>query len=319
MRFFVWLLAIVSILWGGYWFVGANAVEKAAISAIEDATDAGNSITYSSLNTAGFPNRFDTTIKDIDIFTLSGLRWKAAFFQIFALSYKPYHIIAVWPHEQLIEYQGISAQISTSDLRASLVVKPNSTLALNRFQLTGEDLKVVLNAGTTYRSRAISAASRQGILPFSHDFLGKMSDVSLPSIMDPTGTVSIETVVLDTNLEFDAALGRGEVPAKLAALTLNQFSLSQGKVNITLSGALAFDSEGFATGSLTFSTPNWEDGFAMLDGLGAIPTEQSHMVKTVLKGLASTSGSATDIHAPITVNRGNIFLGFIPLGFIPPF
>ncbi|MEY8118341.1 DUF2125 domain-containing protein [Falsihalocynthiibacter sp. BN13B15] len=318
MRFFVGLLAIMSILWGGYWFVGANAVEKAAVSAIEDATDAGNSIAYSSLNTAGFPNRFDTTIKDIDIFMLSGLRWKAPFFQVFALSYKPYHIIAVWPHEQLIEYQGISAQISTSDLRASLVVKPNSTLALDRFQLTGEDLEVVLNEGTTYQSRAISAASRQGTLPFSHDISVTMSDVSLPSLIDPAGSVLIETVVFDANLEFDAPLGRGEVPAKLIALTLNEFTLSQGQVNVTLSGALTFDSEGFATGSLTFSTPDWEQGFAMLDRLGAIPPEQSHMVKTVLKGLATTSGSATDIHAPLTVNRGNIFMGFIPLGFIPP-
>lgn len=318
MRFFVWLLAIASIFWGAYWYVGANAVEKAAISAIEDAEASGNSITYSSLNTAGFPNRFDTTIEDIDVITQAGLRWNAAFFQMFALSYKPYHIIAVWPHEQRVEYQGISANISSSDLRASLVVKPNSTLALDRFQMTGDDILVVLNEEATYGARVISLASRQGSLPFSHDLAVKMSDVSLPTTRASTGSVSLESINLAANLEFDAPLGRGETPIALSALTLDEFSLLTGQVNLTLSGALTFDSEGFASGSLTASTSDWESGFAMLEGFGVIPEEQENMVKTVLKGLASTSGTAADIQAPLTVKSGRIFLGFVPLGFIPP-
>ena len=318
MRFLFWLLAIVSVFWSGYWFVGSRSVEKAAVLALEEAALSGYDVAYSSLNTTGFPSRFDTTIKDIDILTLAGLRWKASFIQLFALSYKPNHIIAVWPHEQVLEYQGNQAVISSEDLRASLVVKPRTTLELDRFQMTGDAVQIVVNQTQTYRAKAISAASRQGALPFSHDVSVTVLELLTPSPRNPSQSLSFDRLALDANLEFDAPIGRSEIPANLTALTLNSLALSQGTVDLTLTGTLTFDTQGYATGALTLAAQNWQEGFAMIQDAVAIPEDQAKTITTLLKGLAFSNGSATDIQAPLTVKRGKIYMGFIPLGSIPP-
>ena len=85
---------MASALWGGYWFIGSAGFEKGLAAWFDERRSAGWVADYSDIKTRGFPNRFDTTISDLELAdTRAGLAWSAPFFQIFTLSYRPNHIV----------------------------------------------------------------------------------------------------------------------------------------------------------------------------------------------------------------------------------
>ena len=104
MRNLIILIIAACMLWGGYWFAGSRAVQSGLTGWFSDQQRNGWIVEYSALKTRGFPNRFDTTITDLTLVDpRSGVAWLLPNFQIFALSYKPNHIIAVWPERQSIK------------------------------------------------------------------------------------------------------------------------------------------------------------------------------------------------------------------------
>lgn len=315
MRFLLWLIVIVSVLWGGYWVVGSHLVEKKSIAAIEQANQSGYEINYSSLNTSGFPNRFDTTIEDIDLRTPSNIQWIAPFFQVFALSYKPYHLIAVWPHEQSISFGDRRLGLVSTDLRASLVVEANATFALNRFQLSGAGLALQEAGGAPLLVDELSIATRQGGEAFSHDLSIIANRVTLPTLV---GSHDVDNIMVDANLIFDGPIGNTEVPPMLTRLSLKTASIAQNASQVLVSGDLTFDTGGYASGSLTLTAKNWENGFRTLQELNLIPADYADNLRGVLAALANANGDSTNIAAPLSVKRGTVMLGFLPLGVIPP-
>ena len=54
MRRLIWAVLAVSGLWGGYWFVGSTALERAARDWLAAAAPG---VTAASVDVAGFPNR----------------------------------------------------------------------------------------------------------------------------------------------------------------------------------------------------------------------------------------------------------------------
>ena len=112
MRILFFAICAMALAWSGYWIVGAISLERTLIDWLEQRRLDGWVAEASSVNTRGFPNRFDSTFSDLELADPStGMAWTAPFFQIFSLSYRPNHIIAVLPErhqfrtpEQTIEF-----------------------------------------------------------------------------------------------------------------------------------------------------------------------------------------------------------------------
>ena len=101
MRALVWVVIAVAVTWGGYWFVGARALETGAQAWFQAQTEAGLVAERSDLSVSGFPNRFDLTVTDLRLADPdAGFGWTAPFVQILSLSYKPWHIIAAFANQQ---------------------------------------------------------------------------------------------------------------------------------------------------------------------------------------------------------------------------
>ena len=62
MRALFFVVAALAALYGGYWFVGERRVEGGLRQALADLAADGWEVDYASLDTTGFPSRFDTTI-----------------------------------------------------------------------------------------------------------------------------------------------------------------------------------------------------------------------------------------------------------------
>ena len=62
MRILLAVILLSALGWSGYWYFGAQAVERGLSTWLDQRADEGWIAEYASLDTAGFPNRFDTTI-----------------------------------------------------------------------------------------------------------------------------------------------------------------------------------------------------------------------------------------------------------------
>ena len=102
MRVLLGVTALLGALWAGYWVVGSSAAQSGMADWFDERRAEGWVAEYDDLAVRGFPNRFDAGFTEISLADPgTGLAWQAPFFQLLALSYKPNHVIAVWPDEQI--------------------------------------------------------------------------------------------------------------------------------------------------------------------------------------------------------------------------
>ena len=131
--------------------------------------DSGLEVEYSDLRVRGYPNRFDTSIDEIEIVDpSSGNGWKSPFFQLLMLSYKTGHLIAVWPDMQEIMLDGVGYRVASEELKASIRVSDSRTrleqlivaanqLSVSELPLRASDIQFSLRStGTSGKSYEIA-------------------------------------------------------------------------------------------------------------------------------------------------------------------
>ena len=197
--------------WGGYWFVGSGA-QKAAIEAwLQDRAQAGWVANYSDVSVQGFPNRFDSTVTDLELADPRyGWAWSAPQFQTLQLSYQPNHIIAVWPASQTIATPTGSVAVTSEDMRASVVFEPDSDLALNRSTLTLKNVRLSRENGwNSSMEQAVLATRQTTDEPFAHDIAFDAKNFTpsedLKARLDPTDMLptQFDALHIETTAAFD--------------------------------------------------------------------------------------------------------------------
>lgn len=319
MRLLTGIVVAGAVLWGGYWFIGERAVESGFKTWL-NGNHGATSVKYESLNTTGFPNRFDTTITAPDVYDAqAGMGWSAPFVQIFALSYKPHHIIAVFPHTQTLTLGNLSVPVTSEDMRASLVVTPNTELALDRTRLAIEAPALELPFGRIEAARLFIATRRAVAEPDAHDFAVDLPDLLLPDNLrlelDPKGELPkrFEKIRVDATARFDDVLSlRQDAPA-LIGVEIRHSGAHWGNLSLSLEGELTADTAGYATGHLRLKAQNWRQVFAVL--------VTAKLVDPVWEGaiapLANADGDPDNLDAPISLQNGLIYFGPLPMGQAP--
>ncbi|MGR3662657.1 MAG: DUF2125 domain-containing protein [Paracoccaceae bacterium] len=328
MRKLITAILVVAGLWGGYWFVGSYAVERSLTAWLTDRQNEGWIAEYSSLETHGFPNRFDTTISDIGLAdTRSGIAWQAPFFQVFALSYKPNHIIAIWPDTQTLStpYQNIN--ITNDRMRASVIFEAGTAFTLSRSDFELENFSLRSNLGWSASVGKGQFSTRQVETdPDSHKIWFEASDVypsaALLSRLNPTHVLPdmFETLTVDTTLTFDAPWDRFAVEQQRPQITkidLTEMRASWGDIDIRAAGELQVDAQGMPTGEITVKAKNWRDILNIAIETGAIPASMTMIVTRALQVMAEMAGDPKTLDATLTFRNGQISLGVIPLGPAP--
>lgn len=322
MRGLIIFILCVFIGWGGYWVVGSMTLESQLKAAFEDAGDQGINLQYSEFGVQGFPNRFDTVMRDVDLkIPAEGIEWQAPLFVTAALSYKPWHLIATWPQEQSLRIGNFSADILTEEMQASVVFQPDVSLPLDRSQLVAKDLRLTPmdSSDLLIAASEMFMATRQANNTGSaHDLLIDLKQILLPQEVtdlinpDQTLPVRLNELRIDSTLELAGPVNREGIPP-LQALDLREAKLSWGDINITLTGRLTPDVGGLAQGQMTLKIENWREAFQIFVTTGlAQPGWEG-----ALTALTLSDGNPDTLEAPLNLQNGQIFLGPFPLGTAP--
>ncbi len=152
MRLMLAAILVAVTAWSGYWWIGARG-EAEDVRAWFGARGAAD---LAGASTAGFPNRFDTTVTEPSL-TLGGVTWGAPFLQTLRLSYRPDHYILALADTQRLDLPGQRITLDTASARAS-VVFDGERMDRSRFVL--DEVKMTSTANWTGAARRILFAAR---------------------------------------------------------------------------------------------------------------------------------------------------------------
>lgn len=332
MRKLLFLLVTLTVLWSGYWFVGSSFIRTAANDWI--AAQAANGVTAETtdLSVAGFPNRFDLTAEGIRFADpASGVGWQAPFAQVFAMTWKPWHIIAALPPEQTVTLPGQEVTITSEGLRASVRARPAASLPLAMAIAESGPLAATSSLGWTFAAqKAVLSLGAASGAPNGYDITADIADLApdraLLQLIAPEGglAATIAEIRLRATATLTAPLDRhaGETKPRLATLALTDLAVTWGEVSLTAEGSIAPDDDGLAAGRINFTVINWRKVMPILVASGTVRPQLARTAETMLEGLANQTGDPEVLKIPLTMQDGWMSLGPIPLGpspvMIPP-
>ena len=123
----------------------------------------------------GFPNRVDAIVTGLDLADPeAGWSWAAEEFQVLSLSYRPQHVIAVLPGEQVVSTPFETVRVTSETLRGSVIFRPTPRLELDHstFEIARHARSPATAAGAPAIGKAIFAtrqAAGEGAPQFAHD------------------------------------------------------------------------------------------------------------------------------------------------------
>lgn len=321
-------IVIAGLGWSAYWYAAMTGTRSGFEAWFAARRAEGWQAEYTDLAIRGFPNRVDATFEgpalaDPD----SGLAWSAPFFQIFALSYRPNHVIAVWPETQRLATPLAHYDIASKDMRASLVMDTAATLPLERMNfvagamaITPDDGAITtldgMQAAVTRLPGAVSdyrfAINADGLTPALPDRVGLRTGGALPQRLD--------ALRADLEVGFDApwdisALSEARPQPRQIRLRLAE--ARWGRLELKLAGTLDVDHSGRPSGRLTVKAQNWRDILTLARDLGWIGSGWGERLEQGLSLVAQLSGNPETLDIPLDFTAGRVSLGPVPLGPAP--
>ncbi len=329
MRIVLAAVIVLAAAWSGYWWIGARAEQNGIRNWLDARDRAGWVANYSMVETTGFPNRFDTTISEIELADPeTGVAWAAPFLQLLRLSYEPNHVIAVWPDEQTFAspYQRIS--VTTDRARASFVFLPRTDYQLERSNFSFEGVRLRSTKDWSARVENVRLATRpadagENAYDIGFEATGLRPKGTKLSQLAEIGLVpeTFETLKLDATLAFDAPWDRTALEERRPAITEIELNLAQaiwGELDLWMAGDVTLDEAGRATGEITVKARNWREMLQLAVAAGWLPDGMADTLEGGLELLAGLSGSPKTLDAPLKLRDGAVSFGPIPLGTLPP-
>lgn len=324
------LAFIAAALWSGYWYVGARATERALTAWLDARRAEGWTAEARSLATSGFPGRFDTDISGLALADPdTEVGWSAPEFQLLSLAYKPHHLIAIWPGEQVVSLPDQSVGTIAETLRGSFLLAPKPSLPLNA--------ATIEIAGATFTStKGWVAALDHGQLALrqtpgaeaanSYDIALSIADLA-PSdtFLARLNTAAnlpetVQNLTLAATVTFDAPWDRYAIerarpqPRQIA---LDNAEADWGALHFAANGTLEVDTAGSPTGEIAIEASNWRDMIVVAEASGALSAELAGPVTRALEIIAGLNGDPEVLNATLAFRNGLAFLGPVPIGPAP--
>lgn len=327
MKALTWLVAIVSGLWFGYWWIGSTAVQNSVEKMLAN-PPAGVTLAHDSVQVEGFPNRFDLSVTAPSFSDpAAGIAWKAPFLQVFSMTWKPWHFIAALPHTQEFTIAGDRIDLASARLVGSLLLKPGVDLALNEATIEGETLALGAQSGWGLTLGKVVLASREDpSLQNTHRIGVEASSLVLgPQLMAKIAEAGLPPEISELHLDSYASLSApidrhaGETRPRLTAFDLREAHLTWGNFAIAAKGKLSAGPDGVAEGEIVFDITNWRNLPPLLVAVGAIPPG---FAKGLTSGFEAMTKAQTDpdkLTLTLKAAAGRLSLGPFPLGPAPKF
>ncbi|SFR10242.1 DUF2125 domain-containing protein [Poseidonocella sedimentorum] len=326
MRAIVGVVLVGLIAWCGYWVWGARAKSAAVEAWFEARRAEGWQADHAGISVRGFPSRFDTVI-DAPLLAdpETGLLFSAPEMRLVMLAYRPTHVIALLPETWRIATPQDKIDVTSPDLRASLVLAPGLALEAERITIAGTQLRLAAQSGWQVAAPELSlAAERQAGEGDAQYRIGLAAeDIRLdpaPRSLRDGLPDSLGALRLDMDAAFDRPWDRRaleDARPQPRLLDIRLARASWGALELAATGEMEIDARGTPDGDLTLQARNWRAMLALAAEAGALPEVLVDQIAGGLGLLAGLSGNPDRLELPLRFDDGQTRLGPITLGPAP--
>lgn len=328
MRKLIALVVVAATLYGGYWFVGRSQIQSKLSEALVEIDAGPMDISYGSLNTKGFPSRFDTTFTDLVIDDPDArVRWETPIFQLLALSYQPNNVRAYFPQEQIIVVDGERFTLFSEVMEARGQVSASTALTFQQAQLDMTNPRLRTEEGAELalsRFRADIYQTQEN--ERTYDTYFEAFSIVLPEVIrtlfDPENLQppAIQNLRYEGQIDLTAPIelnGNSSVPVEIAALRIIELAFEWGEISLSAIGDVTPDEIGLLNGSFSISARNWQQVLDLAVATGAIPEDQRLLIVGMAASIDETPHVPDTLTATLSIVDGQMALGPIPLGAAP--
>jgi len=328
MRKLIVLVVVMASLYGAYWFVGQSQIQSRLSAAVVD-MDAGDmNVSYGTLETNGFPSRFDTTITDLVVEDpIARVRWETPIFQLLALSYQPNNVRAYFPQEQVFDIDGERFTLFTEEMAARGQFSPSASLAFQQAELELLNPRLRTEEGAELALARFFAAMRlTPNTPQTYDVYFEARAIVMPEdirrMIDPQNLQPpvIQSLRLDSDITLTSPIelngGTDDVPA-LALLSVRELAFEWGDMSVSAIGDIVPDDAGVLNGSISLSARNWQQALTLAVSTGAVKDDNRSLITEVASNLDETPHIPDTLTVTLTITDGEMAIGGFPLGTAP--
>lgn len=324
MRALIWIVLAATAIWTGYWWVGASQIESGVKAWI--AAQPPGVVSASSVEVEGIPNRFDLTVSDVVVADPArGVTVSSPFLQVFAMTWKPWHVIAALPSGQVITLPDQKVTLGSENLRASVQVRPSTALALN--ELVGEAAGVTLTSDAGWAmaiNTALVSMAEDATRANSYRLGLRVREIAPDAAVSQALAATdlpdlVDEVFLDADAVLTAALDRnaGQTKPQLSALQISEARVTWGALRFSAKGMLTADPDGLAAGEIALRIEGWKRLPPILVALGLVKPDVAPTVERMLGIVAQQGGDLEVLQIKLVCKDGRMVLGPLPLGDAP--
>ncbi|WP_270726729.1 DUF2125 domain-containing protein [Shimia sp. Alg240-R146] len=332
MKWMARLLVLIALAVTGLWFVGSQGASTAFATWFEDRRADGWAADYDDLTVKGFPYRVDTTFTNITLADPdTGVAWQAPFFQVFALTYKPHHLIATWPNDQTLAVPTEKLAVKTEEMQASLVLEPGADLTVERFNLDVDTLALNSSLGWQLTATGIDlallrqpAADSSDTPSATYRLALRAQDLAPPAAFRVPSDIDLPRSFEVFQADLEATFSRPwdltaieDSRPQPTALDLKRADIVWGDLKFNAAGAVRIDNLGYPTGKITIRLVNWRDMIAVARASDNFAPAVLDTLEQALTFVAGLSGNSAQIDIPLSFKGGATRFGPIPIGPAP--
>lgn|GEM_PF-1235970 len=328
-RYVLLIAAIIVVIagWSGAWFYGRSVLAGEIDRQIAALDSQGIDFTCADLAIAGFPFRYEVSCRDLQSQDRWGSGGSLGGLMAVALIYNPWHVIfeAKSPAAVTVPVNGLQGEVTFETARAS--VKFSETSVGSLAAVLEKPEAAVETAFSAGLFAADMAEAHLRTVPERPDVLEgflTVADLRLKSLPELQ-----ESVSLRGHIRIDGGAGllagadlyslireKGEVPLELVLL-----EATLGESRVAANGDLMLDGSGTLSGSLKLDIGNAERLLQNLKPLLPRDGRTYSLLENIVKSLepaATEIDGVRTISLPVAIDRGQIRVGFLPVGEIPP-
>ncbi len=327
MRVIIWLVAALTVLWSGYWYVSARALRHETETVLA-AMKADGHADYSAVDLKGFPARFELTVTDPALNDpVTGWFWRAPTATVLAMAYNPNKIIAFLPADQMLKLAGETIALKTTGMRASASFGLSTELPLQHAEAVTDATTARSDHGWSLAADQVRLAIRADDPAVFRYRLG-VEGIGLTLSGIPANILTRAGISngpgrirLDSDARFDGPLDRSVTmsPPRATEIDMRALELDWGTLNLRGDGKLSIDPRGVPQGTLALTLKNWQVLPPLLVAAGVVPADMEKRLAATMEQLALLSGNRDELSLPLIFQAGWMALGPLPLGPAPRF
>ncbi|WP_153771575.1 DUF2125 domain-containing protein [Labrenzia sp. CE80] len=319
---------VTILLWSGAWFYMRGVLREQIDHQIARLGQTGQTISCSDMPIGGFPFRFEVSCAEPAFADSRGRTTDFNALRTVALVYNPWHVIAEAAGPARFEdpLTGLTGEAHWESARSSVIY---STSSIEQVDVVIENVSLALagsrpEAGLLADGASFHLRPLPGALETLEVFvsLNRADSDLLPSLPEPLDAklhLQLEdgmTLLQGAPIDSLRRSSDGSLPFRLAWA-----SIGNQEMAVTATGDLVLDRDGRLSGKVDLSLAG-VDQLAMF--VASIFPEAAPSLDA-MRGAALSFGQRTAdengrsmIRLPLNLRDGQVNLGFLPLGVLPP-